>query len=97
IAETHGTWRLVSVAIFIAHKKGGTLAPMYFLSSQTEILKSNKIKAKRGYQSSPTEGKRKKTCPNRIYFLTLSLWECTVHKQSQSYKKTAKFQNLLWA
>ena len=38
-----GKWRLVSVAIFIAHKKRGTLAPMYFLiSSQTEIQTINK-------------------------------------------------------
>jgi hypothetical protein len=43
---------------------------MYFLiSSQTEIQTTinKKIKAKRDYQSSPTEGKRKKTCPNRVY------------------------------
>lgn len=38
-----GKWRLVSVAIFIAHKKRGTLAPLYFLiSSQTEIQTINK-------------------------------------------------------
>ena len=35
-----GKWRLVSVAIFIAHKKKGHSCPHVFLiSSQTEILK----------------------------------------------------------
>ena len=71
IVETHGEnggW--FRSPFLLPTKKGALLPPC--ISSYLHRLKykpsiNKKDKAKRDYQSSPTEGKRKKTCPNRIY------------------------------
>lgn len=77
IVETHGEnggW--FRSPFLLPTKKGALLPPC--ISSYLHRLKykpsiNKKDKAKRDYQSSPTEGKRKKTCPNSRIYLFINI------------------------
>lgn len=103
IVETHGEnggW--FRSPFLLPTKKGALLPPC--ISSYLHRLKykpsiNKKDKAKRDYQSSPTEGKRKKTCPNsRIYLFInicpMGMYSIVSHKV---IKKRQSSKNLLWA
>lgn len=103
IVETHGEnggW--FRSPFLLPTKKGALLPPC--ISSYLHRLKykpsiNKKDKAKRDYQSSPTEGKRKKACPNsRIYLFInicpMGMYSIVSHKV---IKKRQSSKNLLWA